>query len=129
MNIPTIKRPWIKPSKQGNRYNPDPRYQSTRWKVARKAFRMGHTRVTVEQFSRIITINPVLSYTKGLVSNEFCFECYLEGKLMPGSNTDHNNRAKDDGVDFWDQTNWRTLCDPHHARKSAKEGNELKKKQ
>jgi hypothetical protein len=50
----------------------------------------------------------------------FCIECYKEGKLKPMHTVDHNKRVKD-GADFYDDTNYRSLCESHHARKSAKE--------
>lgn len=105
-----IKRPWQKKHKQGTRYNRDPYYQSTTWKNNRKAFRAGHT-----------------EHEGVKVSNIYCIECYkLTKKFVEGSNTDHIVRRKDGGSD--DHSNLQTLCDNHHAVKSANEGNELRKK-
>jgi hypothetical protein len=109
METQHINRPWQKKYKQGNRYNPDPHYQSTSWKNTRKAFRATYT-----------------EYEGIKVPNIFCIDCYKEQKrFVEGSNLDHIVRRKDGGSD--DHSNLQTLCNPHHAKKSAKEGNQLRK--
>lgn len=37
---------------------------------------------------------------------------------------DHIVRAREAGIDFWDQSNWQALCTPCHARKSGIEAHE-----
>lgn len=60
--------------------------------------------------------------------NIYCVECYKEtGKEVLGHNDDHIV-AINDGGDQWDYNNRQTLCNSHHASKSAKEGNERRKK-
>ena len=98
MNIVTRKAPW-KNTSQGTRNNPDPRYHSKRWKAERKEWMEGET---------------------DGVSNRLCIECYKQGIRRATHTVDHNVRVKD-GADFWDQSNWRGLCQHHHAVKSAKE--------
>jgi 5-methylcytosine-specific restriction endonuclease McrA len=110
MEIKHIHRPWQRKHRQGSRYNPDPYYHSVSWKNTRKSFRLGHT--DVEGFKLL---------------NIFCIDCYKESKrLVLGSNTDHIVPRKEGGSDEHD--NLQTQCDTHHARKSAKEGNERRKK-
>lgn len=111
MEIKRIKRPWEKNThSQGKRYNPDPYYQSQSWKNNRKAFRAGYT--DIDGFK---------------LPNILCIDCYKEsGKLTPGSNTDHIVPRKEGGSDNHD--NLQTQCDSHHAKKSAKEGNQRRKK-
>lgn len=104
MNIPSIKRPWTKKYSQGNRYNPDPYYQSQGWKRRRAAFRLGFT-----------VHNGVR------VPNTCCIDCYIEtGRFVEAKNTDHLVPRKAGGSD--DDENLGTKCDTHHARKSANEG-------
>lgn len=121
------KRPWNKKHSQGNRYNADPRYHTPQWRKARKAHILSNTTVTREQFVRLVTINPSLVYTNGTISNAFCIQCYLEGKLKSMHTVDHNERVKD-GADFYEQSNYQSLCEHHHAQKSAREGNKQKEK-
>lgn len=100
MKINTIKRPGE--SKGQRRYNPDSRYQSASWKKAKKAHKLGYTQMP-DGF---------------MLSNTLCYNCYP--KLTPMHTVDHHVRVKD-GADFWDTSNYRSLCKSCHARKSAKE--------
>lgn len=118
MNIKSIKRPWIK--EEQRRYNRDPRYNTQSWRNAREIHKSKSTTVTPEEFKIILSINPSLSYTNGTISNTFCIQCYKEGKLKPMHTVDHDKRVKD-GADFYDDSNYRSLCEHHHAVKSAKE--------
>lgn len=126
MKITNIKRPWQKTTQR--RYNPDKRYQSQSWKKAREIHKSKNTTVTNEQFTIICQLNPLLTYTKGTISNHFCIDCYLEGKLKPMKVVDHKVRVKD-GADFYNDENYQSLCEVHHNKKSANEGNQLRKKQ
>lgn len=118
MKINAIKRPWETTSQR--RYNPDPRYQSGSWQKARKVHKAGSTKVTPQEWENILEINPGLSYMNATISNTFCIDCFKEGKLKPMTTVDHNVRVKD-GADFYDHSNYRSLCTHHHAVKSAKE--------
>lgn len=109
MQINTLKRPWEKPHRQGTRYNPDQHYQSKGWKNTRAAFRQSYTEV-----------NSIR------VPNIYCIDCFKQhSQFIEGSNTDHIVRRKDGGSDEF--SNLQTLCDKHHAIKSANEGNELRR--
>jgi 5-methylcytosine-specific restriction endonuclease McrA len=109
MQINHIHRPWQKNSNYGNRTTADPYYQSRSWKNNRASFRKGFTIVNGVQLLNI-----------------YCVECYKQhGRLVKGSNTDHIIRRKDGGSD--EHNNLQTLCDSHHNRKSANEGNESRK--
>ncbi len=117
----------LHPKRSQTRYNADSFYQSAEWRKARKNHLSGSTTVTPEQFNKILQINPTLRYTNGTISNHFCLECYKEGRLKEGNQVDHITRIKEGG-DRTDGKNLQTLCDPHHAKKSAKEGNQRHKK-
>lgn len=109
MKIEQIKRPWEKKHNQGTRYSPDPFYQSSPWRKTRAAFRFGFT---------------VWNGTK--VPNTCCIDCFKEkGKFVEGKNTDHVVARKAGGSDY-DHSNLATLCDHHHAKKSANEGKTFK---
>lgn len=127
MVVQETNRPWNKKHNQGNRYAPDPRYHTPQWRKARKAHILGNTTVTREQFTQLIQINPSLSYTNGTISNTFCIQCYLEGKLKSMHTVDHRERVKD-GADFYDASKYQSLCESHHASKSANEGNKQRKR-
>ena len=104
MQINQIKRPWEKKHNQGTRYSPDPYYKSSAWKNTRKSFRQGFT-----------------EHNGTKVPNTCCIDCFKEsGRLIEGANTDHIVARKAGGSD--EHSNLATLCDTHHARKSANEG-------
>lgn len=107
MKIEMVKRPWQKGN--GQRFNPDPFYQSQAWKSTRKAFIAGQT--TLPNGMR--------------VSNTLCIECFLKGVITPMYVVDHKVRIKDGG-DRTDLNNLQSLCESHHNSKSANEGNSKK---
>lgn len=88
------------------RNNPDPWYHSRSWTTTRTSFREGFTRMP----------------DGVMLSNKFCYDCYIEHKMkLPGRQTDHVLAIKAGGHRT-DHSNLRTLCDSHHAKKSANEG-------
>jgi 5-methylcytosine-specific restriction endonuclease McrA len=105
MEIKTLKRPWQKQVKQGNRYNADPFYQSSTWKQIRETHINGST-VMPDGF---------------VLSNKYCVECYPLLVLM--HTVDHIHRIKAGGSRD-DPNNLQSLCSSHHAKKSAFESNE-----
>ena len=52
---------------------------------------------------------------------EFYRPCVSCGKA--GTHCDHIINASNDGVDFWDQSNWQPLCPSCHGKKSRGESN------
>lgn len=110
MIIKDRHRPWQRKKSQGRRYNPDPYYQSSSWRNLRSDFREGFT--VLEDGRR--------------VSNKFCLDCFKEGSLIPGSNTDHIVSRKEGGKD--EKENLQTQCNTCHAKKSANEGKKFKGK-
>lgn len=111
MVIQQTKPHWQKKGSYGQRYNRDPFYNSKAWRKSRDARRLESTNVNGYQLLNI-----------------FCVDCYKEtGKEVLGHNDDHIVAIKDGG-DRFDYTNRQTLCDTHHAKKSAQEGNQRRKK-
>jgi hypothetical protein len=119
MKINHLKRPW-EPRTQ-TRYSPDKFYQSSEWKTTRKIHMNGATTVSPEEFKRILEINPGLKYTGGNIANTFCLACFKEGRIKAGNNIDHILAIKMGGSRT-DGNNLQTLCEYHHASKSANEG-------
>ena len=111
MIITATKPPWQKKGSYGNKTTDNPFYRTPSWRKSRAARRLESTLVNGHNLLNI-----------------YCVECYKEtGKEVLGHNDDHIIAIKDGG-DQWDYSNRQTLCDSHHASKSAKEGNERRKK-
>ena len=110
MQINQIKRPWEKKSSYGNRINRDPYYQSSAWKKK---------------------VDFIWQR-----DNSTCQLCLSHGKLHPltrGTNditrqgtVDHKIQRINGGSDEYD--NLWLIGTNHHNRKSAKEGNEIRRK-
>lgn len=62
-----------------------------------------------------------------LRSEPCCRRCASMGQTVPATVVDHIIQVNA-GADFWDSTNWQSLCQSCHARKSAKEGHANRKK-
>ena len=75
--------------KRGSR---DPRYQSPRWRKARKDYKGKH---------------------------QLCEDCLDDDRIVSMRIVDHIVEVKDGG-DFWDPRNFRSLCAEHHNRKTGK---------
>ena len=111
MEIKSIKRPWLKQSKQGNRYNKDGFYQTKEWKSTRSCFLASHPHIQLPPIHGI-------EY-----QNIYCVECWKQGKIVDTFIVDHIQRKRAGGS-ATDQTNLQGLCNPHHNAKSAREKNE-----
>lgn len=107
MEIKTIHRPWQK--SYGTRTDHDKRYNGQQWKKTREIHKLGFTEWNGQK-----------------VSNTLCIECFKKGRIVPMHTVDHIIRVKD-GADFYDLDNFQSLCLTCHNRKSAIEGNQLKK--
>ena len=55
-----------------------------------------------------------------LADNPLCVECLKIGKQELATVVDHHVPHGGDSERFWDETNWRALCDWHHRSKTAK---------
>lgn len=97
MEIKSIKRPWAKQYNQGNRYNPDPWYNSSEWKTIR---------------ARKLEMNPYCE----------CEQC--KGKKIKAECVDHPIPIKEGGSRT-DMSNLMSLTLKCHARKSAEDKNRL----
>jgi 5-methylcytosine-specific restriction protein A len=49
-----------------------------------------------------------------LAQHPLCTPCQEEGRLTPATVVDHIRAHKGDQVLFWDPTNHRAVCAPHH---------------
>lgn len=56
-------------------------------------------------------------------NNPLCVLCYKEGRVVAAHSVDHINPVVEGG-DFWDKSNWQSLCKSHHSKKTRKELNE-----
>ncbi|HMJ67601.1 MAG TPA: HNH endonuclease signature motif containing protein [Cyclobacteriaceae bacterium] len=117
MNVQRVKRPWERKGKWGVKYAPDPYYQSSTWKALVKSFRL--TSTLWDSVTLVRVAQPGPNVVK--ISNTLCFECYTKDQVIkPGRQTDHIVTRKAGGKD--EHSNLQTLCDHHHASKSANEG-------
>jgi len=55
------------------------------------------------------------------IDHPLCAMCQADGRVTPAQCVDHIIPHKGDGVLFWDQTNWQSLCYHHHNIKTATE--------
>jgi 5-methylcytosine-specific restriction protein A len=56
------------------------------------------------------------------MDNPLCCHCQAEGRVAQGQEVDHIVPLWAGGED--DETNYQTLCKPHHAAKTAREAGE-----
>lgn len=56
-----------------------------------------------------------------LQEHPLCAECERQDTLTAATIVDHIIPHRGDMVLFWDETNWRSLCVPHHNEKTARE--------
>lgn len=61
-----------------------------------------------------------------LQDNPLCVECMNNGRgPIAASVVDHRRRVND-GADFWDASNYQSMCKPCHDRKRGRESHEHK---
>ena len=59
---------------------------------------------------------------KFLAEHPYCVDCIAEGRRFGlASEVDHEIPHRGDRALFWDESNWRPRCKPHHSRKTARE--------
>ena len=56
-----------------------------------------------------------------LTTHPLCVICSNKGIVRVGNVVDHKIPHKGNMTLFWDQSNWQTLCTPHHNIKTATE--------
>ena len=56
-----------------------------------------------------------------LTAHPLCVMCEREGRLTPATVVDHIVAHRNDQRLFWDQSNWQSLCKPHHDREKQRE--------
>ena len=88
------KKPWIQrmPSFGIARHD-TPEYHTRRWRNARSSYLLDHP---------------------------LCVHCEMKGIVRTADMVDHKI-SKQDGCDFWDQSNWQSLCNHCHRIKTNKE--------
>ncbi|WP_304382500.1 HNH endonuclease [Turicimonas muris] len=56
-----------------------------------------------------------------LMEHPLCAECERQGKTTVATCVDHIKPHRGDMNLFWDESNWQSLCQSCHSRKTAKE--------
>lgn len=108
MKINKPIRPWHKNPYRKREYVSF--YHSTAWRKLRTAF-----------------ISSTSTLDDGrIVSNAYCRECFINGKLTEAHTIDHIHRIRDGG-DAFEWSNLQSLCRSCHDRKSSREGHEAKR--
>lgn len=51
-----------------------------------------------------------------LAQHPLCVMCAKQGRVTAANTVDHIIPHKGDPLLMWDQTNWQSLCEPHHNR-------------
>lgn len=57
-----------------------------------------------------------------LIKHPLCAYCLRENKVVSATIVDHVIPHKGNIKLFWDISNWNSLCEMHHNKKTAKEG-------
>lgn len=53
-----------------------------------------------------------------LREHPFCVECLKENKLTKATVVDHIVPHRGDRILFWNESNWQSLCEHHHNKKT-----------
>jgi 5-methylcytosine-specific restriction endonuclease McrA len=56
-----------------------------------------------------------------LDAHPLCVECEAEARTTPATIVDHKIPHRGDQKLFWDETNWQSMCKPHHDAKTQAE--------
>lgn len=56
-----------------------------------------------------------------LRSHPLCVYCEREGRVTAATVVDHRVPHRGDQVLFWDQSNWQSMCKPHHDGEKQRE--------
>ena len=56
-----------------------------------------------------------------LGEHPLCVMCEKQGRITVATVVDHKIPHKGDQELFWDESNWQSLCKPHHDRDKAEE--------
>lgn len=59
-----------------------------------------------------------------LRNHPLCVHCEKKGLITPACEVDHIVPHRGSQAIFWDETNWQSLCKPHHSAKTAREVNQ-----
>lgn len=61
--------------------------------------------------------------TKHLRSHPLCVKCEANGRKQIATEVDHIIPHNGDKQQFWDSTNWQSLCKSCHSKKTIREWN------
>jgi 5-methylcytosine-specific restriction protein A len=56
-----------------------------------------------------------------LAAHPLCTQCESEGRTIPATVVDHRIPHRGNQALFWDETNWQSMCKPHHDSKTQAE--------
>lgn len=56
-----------------------------------------------------------------LAAHPLCEDCIKENITTPANTVDHIIPVRSGKVDFFDMSNWQSLCEEHHQKKRAAE--------
>jgi len=56
-----------------------------------------------------------------LIEHPLCVHCLIEGRVTAADTVDHIIPHKGNQALFWDESNWQSMCRPHHDKKTANE--------
>lgn len=77
---------------------------SDSWRTGKSAAARGYDRQWRKARERFLRAHPT------------CAMCEAEGQLTAATLVDHKVPHRGDQALFWDETNWQSLCRPHHDR-------------
>ncbi|HEY5551214.1 MAG TPA: HNH endonuclease signature motif containing protein [Opitutaceae bacterium] len=60
-----------------------------------------------------------------LAQHPYCVACRGQGLMVEAAVVDHRIPHRGDLALFWAESNWQSICAPHHNAKSARELNTL----
>ena len=61
-----------------------------------------------------------------LAAHPLCCMCEAEGRVTAATVVDHEVPHQGDQQLFWDRTNWRAMCKPHHDSDAQRKDNLVK---
>lgn len=79
------------------------------WREGKTTNQRGYTYKWQQARERFLSANPL------------CLECQAQGHVTAATVVDHHIPHRGDQALFWDESNWRPMCKPHHDAKTQRE--------